>query len=179
MLVHTCAPFLGARHVKIQIVSVHPNNDIPVLITFDNLVATGIHIQLAPYCMTYILEWLLNNMGHIIWAIWIRYHVMLSNLHVPFSYIFWFLYEIKLEWVLSFGWVEELNKWKSQYVSSQNLSMGKDTIWNIYTIYYIIIYISPSISTLMQLNNSQNGIITTLKPTNSFIFTFSPKNLPI
>ena len=66
-LVHTCAPFLGARHVKIQIVSVHPNNDIPVLITFDNLVATGIHIQLAPYCMTYILEWLLNNtynMGH-------------------------------------------------------------------------------------------------------------------
>lgn len=112
-------------------------------------------------------------MGYIIWTIWIRYHVMLSNLHVPFSYIFWFLYEIKLEWVLSFGWVEELNKWKSQYVSSQNLSMGKDTIWNIYTIYYIIIYISPSISTLMQLNNSQNGIITTLKPTNSFIFTFS------
>ena len=127
--------------------------------------------------MTYILEWLLNNMGYIIWTIWIRYHVMLSNLHVPFSYIFWFLYEIKLEWVLSFGWVEELNKWKSQYVSSQNLSMGKDTIWNIYTIYYIIIYISPSISTLMQLNNSQNGIITTLKPTNSFIFTFWPQNL--
>ena len=27
----TCAPFLGARHVKIQIVSVHPNNDRPRL----------------------------------------------------------------------------------------------------------------------------------------------------
>ena len=97
---------------------------------------------------------------------------------VTYTYLFsisWFLYEIKLE--LSFGWVEELNKWKSQYVSSQNLSMGKDTIWNIYTIYYIIIYISPSISTLMQLNNSQNGI-TTLKPTNSFVFTFLPENLP-
>ena len=48
---------------------------------------------------------------------------------------------------------------------------------HIYYILYYNIYISPSISTLMQLNNSQNGI-TTLKPTNSFVFTFLPENLP-
>ena len=50
---------------------------------------------------------------------------------------------------------------------------------HIYYILYYNIYISPSISTLMQLNNSQNGIITTLKPTNSFVFTFLPENLPL